>query len=131
MISGRRGKPAKVALLRLLALAMDEQETSTIEQEFKRHPTLSVNLIRLTNSAALRSRHCVTSLRHALILLGRRQLKVWLQLLLYTADRGNRSLSSPLLQLAAVRGRLMELIAGRQSGTQGGLRDLAFMTGIL
>jgi EAL and modified HD-GYP domain-containing signal transduction protein len=131
MLSGRRERPAKLALLRLLALAMDEQETSAIEQEFKRHPTLSVNLIRLTNSAALRSRQCVTSLRHALILLGRRQLKVWLQLLLYTADRGNRSLSSPLLQLAAVRGKLMELIAARQSGPQGAFQDLAFMTGIL
>jgi c-di-GMP-related signal transduction protein len=131
MLSGRRGKPAKLALLRLLALAMDEAETSVIEEEFKRHPTLSVNLIRLTNSAALRSRQCVTSLRHALILIGRRQLKVWLQLLLYTADRGNRSLASPLLQLAAVRGKLMELIAARQSGTQGAYQDLAFMTGIL
>lgn len=131
MISGRREKPAKLALLRLLALAMDEEETSVIEQEFKRHPTLSVNLIRLTNSAALRSRHCVTSLRHALILLGRRQLKVWLQLLLYTADRGNKSLSSPLLQMAAARGKLMELIAARHSGPQGAYQDLAFMTGIL
>jgi c-di-GMP-related signal transduction protein len=131
MLSGRREKPAKIALLRLLTLAMDEGETSAIEQEFKLHPTLSVNLIRLTNSAALRSRHCVTSLRHALILLGRRQLKVWLQLLLYTADRGNRSLSSPLLQLAAGRGKLMELIAARRSGTKGAFQDLAFMTGIL
>ena len=131
MLSGRRAKPAKLALLRLLTLAMDEKETSTIEEEFKRHPTLSVNLIRLTNSAALRSRHCVTSLRHALILLGRRQLKVWLQLLLYTADRGNKSLSSPLLQLAAVRGKLMELIAARQPESQRAYLDLAFMTGIL
>jgi len=131
MLSGRREKPAKLALLRLLALAMKEEEFSAIEQEFQRHPTLSVNLIRLTNSAALRTRQTVTSLKHALILLGRRQLKVWLQLLLYTSDRGNKSLSSPLLQLAAVRGKLMEQIAVRQSGTQGAFKDLAFMTGIL
>jgi c-di-GMP-related signal transduction protein len=92
---------------------------------------LSVNLIRLTNSAALRRGQSVTSLRHALILIGRRQLKIWLQLLLYTADRSNRSLTSPLLQLAAVRGKLMELIAARNSATQGALPDLACMTGIL
>lgn len=131
LMSGRREKPAKLALLRLLALAMDEAETSVIEQEFKRHPGLTVNLMRLVNSAALRGRQSITSLRHALVLLGRRQLKVWLQLLLYTADRGNRSLSSPLLQLAAVRGKLMELIAERQTGTHGAFKDLAFMTGIL
>jgi c-di-GMP-related signal transduction protein len=51
--------------------------------------------------------------------------------LLYTSDRGNRSLSSPLLQLAAVRGKMMELIAERQTGTHGAFKDLAFMTGIL
>jgi c-di-GMP-related signal transduction protein len=131
LMSGKRDKPAKLALLRLIALAMDEAETSVIEQEFKRHPGLTVNLMRLVNSAAMHRRESITSLRHALVLLGRRQLKVWLQLLLYTSDRGNRSLSSPLLQLAAVRGKMMELIAERQTGTHGAFKDLAFMTGIL
>jgi len=131
VLSAKRSKPAKLALLRLLALAMDEAETPDIELELKRHPALSVNLIRLLNSAAMGRRQSVTSLRHALVLLGRRQFKVWLQLLLYTSDRGNRSLSSPLLQLAAVRGKLMELIAERQSGTHGAFKDLAFMTGIM
>jgi EAL and modified HD-GYP domain-containing signal transduction protein len=83
------------------------------------------------NSAAQGRRQVLTSLRHALMLLGRRQLQVWLQLLLYTADRDNRSLNSPLLQLAAARGKLMELIAARDGGTQSALKDLAFMTGIL
>jgi EAL and modified HD-GYP domain-containing signal transduction protein len=73
----------------------------------------------------------VTSLRHALVLLGRRQLRVWLQLLLYTSDRENQSLNSPLLQLAATRGKLMEQLAARDGGTQSALKDLAFMTGIL
>ncbi len=73
----------------------------------------------------------VTSLRHALVLLGRRQLRVWLQLLLYTADRGDRPLASPLLQLAAVRGKLMELLANRQPGPESVLKELAFITGIL
>jgi len=131
MLSGRREKPAKLALLRLLTLAMEEADTAAIEQEFKRHPTLSINLIRLTNSAALRRRQSVTSLKHALILLGRRQLKMWLQLLLYTADRHNRSLASPLLQLAAVRGKLMELFVAHKGGGNGSMQDLPFMTGIL
>ena len=52
-------------------------------------------------------------------------------MLLYTSDRANRSLNSPLLQLAAARGKLMEQLAARQAGTQGVLKDLAFMTGIL
>lgn len=131
LMSAKRTKPAKLALLRLLALTMEDAETRRIEDEFKHHPALTVNLLRLVNSSALARRQVVTSLRHALILLGRRQLRIWLQLLLYTADRANRSLNSPLLQLAAGRGKLMELVAARDEGTQSGLADLAFMTGVL
>jgi EAL and modified HD-GYP domain-containing signal transduction protein len=131
ILSAKRAKPAKMALLRLLSLAMDDGDIREIEEEFKRHPNLSVNLLRLVNSAALRRAQAVTSLRHALVLLGRRQLRVWLQLLLYTADRGERPLASPLLQLAAVRGKLMELLATRQPEPQSEMKELAFITGIL
>ena len=131
MITAKRSKPAKLALLRLLSLAMDDAETKDIEEEFKHHPSLTVNLLRLVNSAAMSRRQVVTSLRHALVLLGRRQLRVWLQLLLYTSDRENQSLNSPLLQLAATRGKLMEQLAAREGGTQSALKDMAFMTGIL
>jgi EAL and modified HD-GYP domain-containing signal transduction protein len=76
-------------------------------------------------------RQPVTSLRHALIIMGRKQLRVWLQLLLYTADRGNGAIASPLLQLAAVRGKLMELLVSRRPGPQTSDAELAFITGIL
>ena len=131
LLSAKRAKPAKLALLRMLSLVMGEAEVRAIEDEFKRHPSLAVNLLRLVNSAAAGLRQPVTSLRHALVMLGRKQLRVWLQLLLYTADRGNVAMNSPLLQLAAVRGKLMELIAIRTGGVNGGGADLAFITGIL
>jgi c-di-GMP-related signal transduction protein len=131
LISARREKPAKLALLRLLSLAMDDAETQDIEAEFKRHPNLSVNLMRLVNSAACSRGQSITSLRHALVLLGRKQLRVWLQLLLYTADRGNKSLASPLLQMAASRGKLMELMAASKPGPDSSTKELAFITGIL
>lgn len=131
IISGRRAKPAKFALLRLLTLALNDAETKQIEDEFKRHPNLAINLLRLVNSVALTRGQSITSLRHALVVLGRRQLRVWLQLLLYTADRGNGSLSTPLLQLAAVRGKLMELVIAHQPGPDSELKELAFITGVL
>jgi EAL and modified HD-GYP domain-containing signal transduction protein len=131
MLSARREKPAKFALLRLLALAINDSETRDIEEELKHHPALTVNLLRLVNSAAMGSRRVITSLRHALVLLGRRQLRIWLQLLLYTADRNKRSLNSPLLQLAATRGKLLEQLALHEPGTQGAMKDMAFMTGML
>lgn len=131
VLSARRAQPAQLALMRILTLAAQDGELARIEAEFKRHPTLSVGLLRLVNSAGLTRGQKITSLRHALTMLGLRQLTVWLQLLLYTADRGNRSLSSPLLQLAAVRGKLMELVATSMQGADRQAADLAFMTGIL
>ena len=131
VMTARRTKPAKFALLRLLALAMNDAETRVIEEEFKRHPTLTVNLLRLVNSVALRRTQATTSLRHALVILGRRQLRLWLQLLLYSADGGRNPLGSPLLQLAAVRGKLMELVVERQPGPESVLKELAFITGVL
>jgi c-di-GMP-related signal transduction protein len=139
LLSAKRAKPQKLALLRILSLAMGDAEVKEIEEEFKRHPSLAVNLLRLVNSAAAGMRQPVTSLRHALILMGRKQLRVWLQLLLYTADRGGDSIQSPLLQLAAVRGKMMELLAARRPGAQGhgshgahgSGSELAFITGIL
>ena len=131
LLSARREKPSKFALLRLLALALDDSETSDIEEELKHHPALTVNLLRLVNSAAMGNRRVITSLRHALVLLGRRQLRIWLQLLLYTADRSKTTLNSPLLQLAATRGKLLEQFALHEPGTHGAMKDMAFMTGML
>ena len=54
----------------------------------------------------------------------------WLQLLLYTNPSGNRVVS-PLLQLAASRGRLMELLAGKLHPGRSDFEDMAFMTGIM
>jgi c-di-GMP-related signal transduction protein len=131
LLSAKRSKPANLALLRLLSLVMADSEIRQIEDEFKRHPALTLNLLRLVNSAAAGMRQQVTSLRHALVLLGRRQLQVWLQLMLYTADRSNGALRNPLLQLAAVRGKLMELLASEMEGAPAAISEQSFMTGIL
>ena len=69
-------------------------------------------------------------------MLGRRQLQRWLQLLIYAnADSGKAGKStpgaSPLLQLAATRGRLMELLAERVQAGNREFADQSFMVGIL
>lgn len=131
VMSARRAKPSKLGLLRLMSLAMGEAETHQIEEEFKRHPALTINLLRLANSAAFGRRQNITSLRHALVLLGRRQLRIWLQLLLYTADQSEKGLASPLLQVAAARGKLMELVYQQRPGPESVMKELAFIAGIL
>lgn len=134
VIQGKRLQSSEVALLRLLGLISQDADTAEIEKVFKQEPVLTLNLLRLTNSAAAGMPTKITSLRHAITLLGRRQLLRWLQLLLYSGAASAAGAVNPLLQLAATRGRLMELLVDRTPDVKGGGRDLidqAFMVGIL
>lgn len=129
-------KPAQLSLIRLLALAMEDADTSEIENAFKHEPGLTLDLLRLTNSAASGLSTRITSLRHAIAVLGRRQLQRWLQLLIYANTDSGKSAkgpqsTSPLLQLAATRGRLMELLADRVQPGNREFADQSFMVGIL
>ena len=130
IIAGKKLGHSQLALVRLLGLVLEDAETPELETVFKHEPGLAMNLMRLTNSVATGVTTRVTSLRHAITVLGRRQLQRWLQLLLYTNPQGN-NVVSPLLQLAATRGRLMELMAGKLHPGRREFEDQAFMTGIM
>ena len=130
IIVGKKLNPSQIALLRLLGLVMQDAETSEIENAFKVEPGLTVNLLRLTNSVGSGLTTRITSLRHAITILGRRQLQRWLQLLIYTNPKGGRS-DNPLLQLAATRGRMMELLAERVTPRNREFADQGFMVGIM
>jgi EAL and modified HD-GYP domain-containing signal transduction protein len=129
VMEGRRADPSRRVLLRLLEQSLGDVDRAAIETTFKESPELSYKLMRLVNSVGMGVRTSLQSLAHALTMLGRRQLQRWLQVLLYAQQSGG-DFSSPLLQLAAARGKLMELLAERQPYDQA-YRDRAFMTGIL
>jgi EAL and modified HD-GYP domain-containing signal transduction protein len=130
IISGRKLAHSQMALLRLLGLVLGDAETPELETVLKHEPGLTINLMRLTNSVATGVPAKVTSLRHAIAVLGRRQLQRWLQLLLFTNSSGG-AVANPLLQLAASRGRLMELLAAKLHPGRREMEDRAFMTGIM
>lgn len=131
MIVGKKLNPSQLSLLRLLGLVLEDAETSTIENAFKLEPGLTVNMLRLTNSVSCGLPVKITSLRHAITILGRRQLQRWLQLLTFSTPRGATQGIDPLLQLAATRGRLMELLADRARGKTREFTEQAFMVGII
>jgi EAL and modified HD-GYP domain-containing signal transduction protein len=62
--------------------------------------------------------------------LGRRQLHRWLQMLLFANDK-NAVFPNPLLQLAATRGKFMELLAQQIDRNNQDLEDHAYMVGIM
>ena len=129
IIVGKKLNPSQLALVRLLGLVLEDAETSAIENAFKLEPGLTVNMLRLTNSVSCGLTTKITSLRHAITILGRRQLQRWLQLLIYSG--GATQGIDPLLQLAATRGRLMELLADRTHARNREFSDQAFMVGII
>ena len=128
MVSGRRLSPSHAALLRLLAMLQQDADIRQIEDVFKQNPALSVNLLRLANSAAMGQRQPLRSVANAIIVLGRRQLQRWLLLLmLATTDQGQTPRPA-LLHLAATRGKLMELLMLQDHPT---MADSAFVAGIV
>ena len=129
VLSGKRADSSKLTLLKLVELILGDAETQEIEQTFKRDPSLSYNLLRLVNSVAVGTRHKISSLKQAIVVLGRQQLQRWLQLLLFVNQGGD--MQNPLLELAATRGKLMELLAVAQSERDKDHHDRAFMTGIM
>jgi len=128
IITGKRLSPAEATIMRLLGLLVADGDTEEIEALLKQEPGLTMNLLRLTNSVGTGTRGRIHSVSSALMVLGRRQMLRWLQLLLYSA-KGSGRLPSALMQLAATRGRMMELLA--RSWNDNGLVDRAFMTGIM
>jgi EAL and modified HD-GYP domain-containing signal transduction protein len=131
IMSVKRADPGKLSLLRLLTLVMGDSDIEEIEKEFKHQPGLSYNLMRMVNSVANGLPQKINSIKHAIMILGRKQLQRWIQLLLYTANQSDGGMSNALMQTAAVRGKLMELIAVAERPHDKNHQERAFMVGIL
>jgi len=124
--------PSKIAMLPLLGTLKIEADFREIEECFRSSPELALSLIKLVNSVGIGLREKIKSLRHAITLLGIDQLRRWVHLAIF-ASTDSRGIHNPLLELAAVRGRMMEyLVMERHSLIRGSEKvEAAFMTGIL
>ena len=131
ILSGKKLSPSQLTIMQLMALIMTDADTREIELCIKQDVSLGLTLLRLVNTPAFGTSRRIDSLGQALVLLGRRQLQRWLQILLY-ADRGKgRGFMPPLLTLATTRGKLMELMAEKIRPGQSGVADIAFTVGIM
>ncbi|MFZ2267790.1 MAG: EAL domain-containing protein [Azonexus sp.] len=130
IIASRKLDHSQVSLMKLMGLLLSDADSSELEEALKPEPGLTVNLLRMTNSVGAGSTETITSLRHAIAVLGRRQLQRWLQLLVFSSGKQNAA-SNPLLLMAATRGRLMELLAEELKPGNNSLADQAFMVGIM
>ena len=131
IVEGRKLDASTQGLLHLIKLVADEADEARLDAVFRSEPALLINLLRLTNSVGAGTPARVTSVHHIIATLGRRQLLRWLQLLLLSRGPNVDLAHNPLLQLAALRGRFMELLVERLHPDQGDQRDAAFITGLM
>jgi EAL and modified HD-GYP domain-containing signal transduction protein len=112
-------------VLQLLTLITHDADTSELEHLIKQDLQLSYQLLRLVNSVAFMPGQRITSFNHAIVMLGRKPMQRWLQLLLYARPDGSGR--SPLLPRAAMRAAFMEALFATGSPE---LREQAFMVGM-
>ena len=114
--------------LQLAQLIAADAHTHEIEALLRKDPTLSYHLLRLVNSLGMGVGRRVTSFSQAILILGRQQLRRWVNLMLFAARQGDVR-SGMLLARVAVRARLLEqltIAVGRDKASQ----DQAFITGM-
>jgi c-di-GMP phosphodiesterase len=131
VLGGRKLSPSQVAVLELMNLVGSDADNSEIERAVKRDATLALNLLRVVNTPAAGVGRRIDSLSQALIVLGRRQLQRWLQIMVYAEPHNHGHILAPLLMLATTRARLMELLAQRLRPGQRQVADIAFTVGIM
>lgn len=132
IVSGRRLTTSQSTIIQLINLAARDADTVKIEDGIKHDPALAVNLLSIVNSVAYGFSRRISSLRQAINVLGRRQLQRWLQLLLMTpAGKAPDAGRTPLLQVAALRGRMLEVLVEHLRPRDAALAGQAFITGLM
>jgi len=119
---------SRTLALKLLQLVMADADTRDIEAVLRQDPTLSYHLLRLVNSLGMGVARQITSFSQAILILGRVQLRRWLNLMLFAA-RSDDYRAPMLLARVVVRARTMELLA-KENGLDRADQDLAFMAGM-
>jgi EAL and modified HD-GYP domain-containing signal transduction protein len=108
-----------ISALRLLGQARDPNvHDRTLEESIAIDPVLTFQLLRIVNSASVGARG-VTSIGHALRLIGRSAFLRWLSLAIAASRRGGTGVDEHLVRQAVERARLCEQLAGsgRDAGT--------------
>ena len=128
--TGGKQAASRALALQLVQLVSCDADNHEIEALLRRDPTLSYQLLRLVNSLGMTggAGRKVTSFSQAILILGRHQLRRWLNLMLFAAREGDVR-SAMLLARVSVRARLMELLA-RATGLDKHNQEQAFMTGM-
>lgn len=127
VFSQKKFDPSHRVLLEVIALIDANADIKELETKLLNCPHLIMNLLKYINSVEIGIREPISSLRHAMALLGRQSLKQWILLFLY-ADATGPMFAEPILLSALFRGKMMNCLA---SCTVTAIQDEAFLTGLI
>lgn len=126
IVSGRRLPANRYSLLKLLTCLYDpEVDMRELEELIRQDVSLSYRLLRMVNSAYYALDTKVESIRHALVILGLKQIRSWLTIL-SMSEVNDRS--TTLMTTALIRGKMCELLAVASGYKQ---EDRFFTVGLL
>ncbi len=129
VIASKTVEPTYTALVKLYNLVAEERDVREIESVFRKFSDLSVKLLQLINSAYYALRQPVKSIRHAVLMLGYKNILRWILLLMYSV-RSEEFTSDPLFEEASLRGFYMESVA-KYIFSKGEIVEKSFITGVL
>jgi len=129
ILTGRMVTPEALALLRIFALTAADAELDDLERALKQAPDLMLRLLNMANARVLPTTSKISSIRNAIIVLGRAQINRFVQIMLFAKESGAAIKSDPLVQTAVMRGCLMEGLAIARGWSK--IKDRAFMVGML
>lgn len=121
------------SVIKILNLVDKEAPDIELERELKDTPDLVVNLLHLaacSDREHVRSTR-ISSIRQALVTVGRRRLMRWCCILLYGLRDAVSPDADPLFQMVEQRARFMELAAEEMLPGQEDLHQAAYLTGML
>jgi len=129
IVTGTKVSPSQLTLFELFNSLSKEEDVDVIEKIFKRNPQLDIKMLKFINSASFYLLQKITSIRQAIMLLGYRNLQKWVALMLFAKDTQDIK-SNPLLERAAIRGLIIELLTKKISNNRA-LSESGFIVGIL
>jgi len=127
-LDGRSVHVHHAAVFHIVSLLNEpDVSDSALEEAFRSHPSLSLSLLRIVNSASFGGRG-VDSIPHAIRLIGREALSRWM-LIMLVATVGSRSpITHEAVAAALVRGRFCETVTAHGASGDPAAR---FLLGLL
>ncbi len=113
----RRMEPGRNVIMTMLIQLRQDVDLEAMAETLKANVALSTTLLKLINSGAFQRSVKIESIPQAMVIIGRRQLARWLTLLLYASSEDE--MATPLLETAAQRGRMLEILETDRAVAEG------------